>query len=92
MTSCLQSMNNTEWNGAECKPAVDGVALGPSFGFWKGEDNYSNGGQDCFNQCAQCLSNGISWNQAVTTTCEYEIWAGLESDKKHCDMGFTYGT
>lgn len=93
MTTCLGQLNNTGWNGAECKPALaDGTLLGPSFGFWKGEDNYSDGGLDCYNQCSACLLNGIGWNQAVTTTCEYEYKADLTATKKHCDVGFTYNT
>lgn len=102
MTACLQSMNNDGWNGAECKPALaNGTALGPSFGFWKGEDKWdgtdgTNGiddtGTSCYNDCSQCLMNGISWNQAVTTTCEYEHYKGGGVTRHHCDMGFTYGT
>lgn len=45
MAACLQQMNNTDWNGANCIPkASEGTLLGPSFGFWKGEHNYYAGG------------------------------------------------
>lgn len=86
MTACLQQMNNAGWNGAECKPALaDGTALGPSFGFYKGEEHYDDG-QDCYNQCAGCLKQGIDWKQAQTTVCKYSL-----PHKVTCDMGFDYG-
>ena len=93
MLACLELMNNSGWNGADCKPMdADGVTpLGPSFGFYKGERHYSTGGQDCYDQCAECLKKGIQWNQAQTTTCEYMRKDSMGSRKKRCDVGFDYG-
>ena len=86
-------MDNDNWNGAECKPAAaNGTALGPTFGFYKGEVHYSEGGQDCYDQCQDCLLKGINWQQAQTTSCEYHFWSRDESEHKRCDVGFTYGT
>ena len=98
MLNCLQQLKNTGWNGYECKPtaiATDGTttALGPSFGFWKGEKNFDDlGGQECFDQCAPCLTQGIQWHMAVTTSCEYIFKGSVFARKKHCNMGFDYGT
>ena len=93
MLGCLAQLNNDNWNGAECQPvSANGTKLGPTFGFWKGEDHWDSSGSDCYSRCSTCLENGINATQAVTTTCEYEDWTGLESNKQHCDMGFTYGT
>lgn len=101
MTTCLNTMNNDGWNGAECKPALaDGTALGPSFGFYKGGDKWdgtdadgnTDTGSSCFGVCQDCLMTGIGYNQAVTTACEYEHYTGDGLTRHHCDMGFTYNT
>ena len=87
MTNCLYVMNNSAWNGAECKPAdVNGAALGPSFGFYKVDGNGGDG-QTCFNNCEACLMAGINASLAVTTSCKY----GNKADG-YCIMGFNYGT
>ena len=92
MLACLQQMNNTGWNGAECKPAAsNGAALGPSFGFWKGNVRF-NDGQECFDQCAPCLAQGINWHEAVTTSCQYMYKDSTFKRKTYCTMGFDYGT
>lgn len=95
MTSCLETMNNDEWNGADCKPALaDGTALGPSFGFWKGERKWhgdDDTGSSCYAECSDCLKQGIDWNQAQTTNCQFEYYTGLGAQRHHCQMGFDYG-
>lgn len=87
MTTCLNEMSNSDWNGAECKPAdANGVALGPSFGFYKVDDDGGDG-QTCFNDCQACLAAGINASLAVSTSCKY----GSKEDG-YCIMGFNYGT
>ncbi|CAD6572893.1 MAG: hypothetical protein ASARMPRED_005762 [Alectoria sarmentosa] len=45
MTGCLDALNAENWNGNECAPPVGGM----TFGFWKGENDYSDG-VDCYNR------------------------------------------
>lgn len=86
MTGCLNQMNNTGFNGAECVPNDNGNALGPTFGFWK-KNMGSGDGQACYNACAPCLTEGINNQRAVTTSCTYS-----PGGKDGCWMGFNYGT
>lgn len=96
MIACMGQMDNSGWNGAECKPTTDGKptspALGPSFGFWKGE-THNTDGQNCYNLCSQCLATGINEGHGVTTSCtftSYIAWGPAVAWT--CNMGFDYGT
>lgn len=91
MTDCMNVMNRDAPDGVECKPALaDGTPLGPSFNFWKGENN----GYDlkfCFEVCKDCLATGINWNQAQTTSCKHDEDEGWLHKEKTCTIGFDYG-
>ncbi|CAF9920656.1 MAG: hypothetical protein ALECFALPRED_001595 [Alectoria fallacina] len=89
MTGCLDALNAEDWNGNECAPPVGGM----TFGFWKGENDYSDG-VDCYNRCAGCLGTAINASQAVTTKCQYEYKTHeLVGYKTHtCTMGYDAGT
>ena len=89
MTGCLNVMNASNWSGTKCAPPTGGV----TFGFWKGEDDYSDP-VDCFNRCAGCLGSAINASQAVTTKCQYEYRTSrsLVGYKTHtCSMGYDKG-
>lgn len=95
MTSCLSQLDNNGWEGVECQPALaDGTKLGPSFGFYKGEDSWNgvgDTGSSCYTHCAPCLLQGINDNQAQTTSCVNEYTTKLGVSKHKCYMGFNYG-
>ena len=89
MTGCLDVMNAGNWSGTECAPPTGGV----TFGFWKGEDDYSDP-VDCFNRCAGCLGSAINASQAITTKCQYEYRTSrsVTGYKTHtCTMGYDKG-
>ena len=75
MIDCMEEMNNSGWNGASCQPQANGTALGPGFGFWKGETHNSNG-QNCYSLCVNCLVEGINSGKGVTTSCQYTDYIG----------------
>ncbi len=90
MNNCLNQINNAGWNGYRCIPN-DGKnnTIGPSFGFYKGNNNFEkNGmnGSDCYNKCYGCLKEGLDTRQAVTTSCNWDAGRGAK-----CWMGFNYG-
>ena len=87
MTGCLNQLNATNWDGAECSP-VGGV----TFGFYKGTNDYSDP-VDCFNRCSACLSSAISANSTLTTKCQYEYRTPRPPGyKTHtCTMGYQNG-
>ena len=67
---------------------------GTTFGFYKGENDYSDGG-DCWKRCAGCLSTAIQAGQGVTTKCQYEYrtkGAVLGFKTHTCTMGYDAGT
>lgn len=85
MSGCLNVMDANNWDGALCQPPTGGV----EFGFWKGEDDYSDP-VDCFQRCQGCLSAAINASQAITTKCQYEYKTHrLLGYKTHtCTMGY----
>ena len=86
MTGCLNALSVENWNGNACTPPVGGE----TFGFWKGENDYSDG-VDCYKRCVGCLSTAINAGQAVTTKCQYEYRThrDLVGYKTHtCTMGY----
>ena len=95
MTSCLNQLNNDGWNGVECQPALaDGTKLGPSFGFYKGKDNWNgadDSGSSCYTACSACLLDGLNQLQAQTTSCVNVYTTKLGVSKHECYMGFNYG-
>ena len=92
MLNCLSQLNNTIWNGYHCLPTNGkGTAIGPSFGFYKGNENFAKmnlwDGWDCYRQCEACLTKGIKNGQGVSTSCTW--YPGQKGSK--CWMGFNYG-
>ena len=87
MTGCLDQLNASNWNGAECSP-VGGV----KFGFYKGNNDYSDP-VDCFNRCSACLLSAISANSSATTKCQYEYKTRklLGVSTHTCTMGYQNG-
>ena len=85
MNTCLNLLSANNWNGQTCTPPVGG-----QFGFYKGEDDYSDP-VDCFSRCSGCLGSSINASQAVTTKCQYEYRTNRElaGYKTHtCTMGY----
>ena len=85
MGTCLNGLNATNWHGTACYPPG-----GPTMGFTKGTNDYSDG-VDCFNRCQGCLSSAIVANQSVVTKCQYEYRTNraLVGFKTHtCTMGY----
>ena len=90
MTGCLNALNGSSWSGTECVPTAGGT----TFGFYKGENDYSDGG-DCWKRCAGCLSSAIDAGQNVTTKCQYEYRTkgDFVGYKTHtCTMGYDAGS
>ena len=91
MLSCLSELDNMGWNGYHCLPSNgNGTTIGPSFGFYKGNNGFARyylDGADCFQQCEACLREGIEKGRAVTTSC---TWSPPQQGTK-CWMGFNYG-
>ena len=90
MTGCLNLLGANDWSGNECAPSVGGT----TFGFWKGEDDYSDP-VDCYQRCVGCLSSAVNASQAVTTKCQYEYRThrSVAGYKTHtCTMGYDAGS
>ena len=98
MTTCLEQLDNDNWNGYDCNPNTAGTPhvteqgateIGPSFGFYKGNHDFEKhnlNGTSCYNICHNCLQQGIDNKQAVTTSCRVDLGNGAK-----CWMGFDYG-
>lgn len=95
MTDCLANLATGTWVGYERAPKDDqGNPLGPTFGFYKGETHHSSteDASDCYNQCRDCLKDGINNHRAVTTSFQFLTYAWASPAVLWtCNMGFDYG-
>ena len=94
MTECVRAMDDGNNYGLTCSPKDNhGVSLGPTFGFWMAETGKDQDPGDCYDQCSDCLIEGINNHRAVTTSCQTKTFYALgPAVKSTCNMGFDYGT